>query len=242
MRRRRILVGCGTVLSALLAGCGGGGDGGGSSGETSEPTPEPTPTEQEVSLEGDSDGSASTPEPTPEPTPTTAPTDTPEPTATPTATPTPTPAGNVHSVGEQFTVGAGDDAITYRIEEFYRSPEIGNPASRATAQGTFLVVVFEMRNPQEDRITVPREDFRARSDRTWHQYHQDGTTKIASDDRVDYPSFANQSVRSGGSLTGAVAFDVNPDDSYRLWITPAGSADTPEHFVPVGDISSVREL
>jgi hypothetical protein len=223
----------------MLAGCGGGG-GGDSGEETPDPTPEPTPTEQEVSLEGGGDGSASTPEPTPEPTPT--PTATPEETATPTATPTPTPAGNVHSPGEQFTVGEGENAITYRIDEFYRTPEIGNPASRATAQGTFLVVVFEMGNPQEERITVPREDFRVQSDRTWHQYHQDGTTKIASDSRINYPSFANQSVRSGGSLTGAVAFDVNPDDAYRLWITPAGGADTPEHFVPIGDVSSVQEL
>jgi hypothetical protein len=232
MRRRRILLGCSTVLAGMLAGCGG--DGGDDSGETPAPTPEPTPTPQEVSLGGGSGSS--------EPTPTATPTATPQSTATPTATPTPTPSGNVHSLGEEFTVGEGDNAVTYRILEFYRSDALGNQASRATADGTFLVVVLELTNPRRERITVPREDFRVQSDRTWHQIHRDGTVKIASDPRISERSLADQAVRSGATMTGAVAFDVDPDDAYRLWITPAGGPDTPEHFVSVGDISSVPEL
>lgn len=242
MRRRSVLTGCSTVLAGLLAGCGGGGGGGGgdgeSGGETSASAPESTPTEQEVSLEGGSsnDGSSAA-------TPTEAPTATVEPTDAPaTATPTPTRSGNVHQTGDRFTVGEGDNAITYRIIEFHRTAELGNRASRATADGTFLIVTLEITNPQDGRVTLPREDFRARSDRTWHQMHRDGTEKIAIDDRIDERSLWNQAVQSGGSMVGAVAFDTDPNSSYRLWLTPAGGPDTPEHFVPVGDISSVQEL
>lgn len=235
MKRRRVLIGCSTVLAGVLAGCGGDG---GSNGSTPTATPESTPTAQEISLEDGSSGSESTSTETP----TATATATETPAETPTATVTPTPFGNTHAVEQQFTVGEGDNAITYRILEYYRTPELGNPASRATADGTFLIVVLELTNPQDRRITVPREDFRVRSAQTWHQYHRDGTEKIDSDDRIEQQSLANQAVRSGRSITGAVAFDVDPDSSYEMWITPAGGPDTPEHFVPIGEISSIPEL
>jgi hypothetical protein len=231
MKRRRVLIGCSTVLAGVLAGCG---SDGGSDEATPTETPESTPTEQEVSLEDGSSGA--TPTDTPTATPTETPTDTPTPTATP------TPARNTHALEEQFTVGEDDNAVTYRILEFYRADELGNPASKATAEGTFLIVVLELTNPQDDKIVLPKEDFRARSPQTWYQYHRNGTQQIAFDDRIDERSLANTAVRSGRSVTGAVAFDVNPERSYELWITPAGGPDTPEHFVPVGEIPSVREL
>ncbi len=231
MKRRRILIGCSTVLAGVLAGCGGDG---GSNETTPTQTPESTPTEQEISLEDGSSGS--TPTDTPTATPTETPTDTPTPTASP------TPAGFRHELDEQFTVGESDNAVTYRILEFYRADDLGNPASRAVADGTFLIVALELTNPQDDRIVLPKDDFRARSPQTWHQYNRDGTERIAVDDRIDEQSLANTAVRSGRSVTGAVAFDVDPEDPYELWITPAGGPDTPAHFVFVGDISEVQEL
>lgn len=238
MRRRKILVGCGTVLAGLLAGCGGDGSSD-SETPTSTPTADSTPTPNEVAIEDGSSGS-DTPSPTETPTETQTPSDSPTPTQEPTATPT--PSGNLYDLGERFTVGEGDNAIAYRIIEFYRSDMLGNAASRETADGTFLVVVLELTNPRDSRVTIPRGDFRVKSDDTWHQLDTGGSEKIGSDGRIDQEPLINQSVRSGKSITGAVAFDVNPNSSYRLWITPEGSEDTPEFFVPVGDISSVPEL
>lgn len=231
MKRRRVLIGCSTVLAGALAGCG---SDGGSDEPTPTETPESTPTQQEISLEDGSSGS------TPTETPTATPTETPADTPTPTATPA--PAGNTHALEEQFTVGEDDNAVTYRILDFYRADDLGNAASKVTADGTFLIVVLEITNPQDSQIVLPREDFRARSSRTWHQYHRNATEQIAFDDRIDEQSLANTGIRSGRSVTGAVAFDVDPDSSYELWITPAGGPDTPEHFVPVGEIPAVQEL
>lgn len=236
MHRRRLLLGCGAFLSGTLAGCLG--DSGSDSDPGSEdgtPTAAPTPTAKEVSLE---DGGTNTETPTATPTPT--PTDTP--TQTPTATPTPTAAGITHEIGERFTVGDGDEAVTYRLIEFSKTDRIGNAASVSSADGIFLIVVVEITNPQDDIITLPRNEFRTRSPNTWHQYDRSGSTNIDSDDRIDEPSLVNTSIRSGATKRGAVAFDVRPGDSYRMWILPTGSADTPEHFVDIGPISAVPEL
>jgi len=234
MHRRRLIMGCGALLSGTLAGCLGGS---GSDEET--PTATATPTAKEVSLE-DGGTNTETPTPTPTATPTATPTETA--TATPTATPTPTAAGITHEIGERFTVGEGENAVTYRLIEFWRADEIGNSFSKSTADGTFLVVVVEVTNPQSEIITLPRNEFRTRSPNTWHKYNEDASTNINGDDRLDEPPLVNTSIQSGASERGAVAFDVNPDDSYRMWIFPTGAASTPEHYVNIGPISSVDAL
>ncbi len=233
MHRRRLLIGCGTLLSGTMAGCLGGSDSG---GDTPTPTPTDTPVEKEVSLE---DGS-SKPTATPTETPTATPTETP--TATPTETPTPTAAGITHEVNTRFTVGEGQNAIRYRVIEYFRADVIGSQANRETASGTFLVVVVEVTNPQDSLIGLPRNEFRVRSAGTWHKYRQDASEKIDSDSRIEARPLVNASIRSGATVTGAVAYDVDPDDSYRMWIFPTGDANTPDHFVPIGAISDVRRL
>lgn len=232
MKRRRVLIGSSTVLSGLVAGCLSG------SGEESTPTPTPeeTPTPKDVDVvEGP------TPTSTPTPTPTPAPTPTETPTPAPTPTPSPTPAGTVHEIDTRFTVGEGRNAITYRILRYYRTDKIGNAARLETADGTFLVVVLEITNPQNRIIAIPRDDFRVRSSQTWHKYDDDASTAISNDDRFDIGSIVHESIRSGQSLVGAAAFDVDPDSSYRVWITPIEGDET-DHFVPVGRISTVRQV
>ncbi|PSQ56730.1 MAG: hypothetical protein BRD23_09220 [Halobacteriales archaeon SW_9_67_25] len=232
MHRRRLLRGCGLLLSGMLAGCRGD-----SGSEDGTPTATPTPTAKEVSLE---DGGTDTDTPSPTPTPT----ETPPPTPTPTETPPPTPtaAGITHEIGERFTVGEGEDAVTYRLIEFARADRLGSEFNNSTADGTFLVVTVEVTNPQEDIITLPRNEFRTRSPSTWHKFDRDASEDIESDDRIDEPPLVNTSIRSGASERGAVAFDVNPGDSYRMWVFPTGPANTPEHFLEIGPISAVREL
>jgi len=228
MERRRLLLGGGALLAGIVPGCAGG-----DSGETPTPTEETTPTEVEVTIEG-SFPETETPSPTP--------TATATPADTPTASPTPTAAGITHDINTRFTVGDSGEAIGYRIVEYARTDRLGNQASLEEANGTFLVVVLEVTNPQDELIVLPRNEFRVRSPQTWHKYDTDGSVKIDSDSRIDRRSLVNASIRSGSSRTGAVAFDVDPDSSYRVWIFPTGDEDTPEHFVPVGDISAVPRL
>jgi len=232
MNRRKVLLGCSAVLTGLMAGCG-------STSSSDEPTPTETPTgtptPKEISLGTPAPGE-NTPTETPEPTPT------PTPTPEPTPTPTPTPAGEIHDVGEQFTVGSDSEAIIYRIEEFARAEELGSVMNPATADGTFLVVTLDLTNPRDERLGFPTRRFRARSPATWHTLNRDATDAIGPDDRIDVKPFTDRFVPSGETRTGAVAFDVDPENPYRLWILPTGDSDGEEHFVPIGDISSVEEL
>lgn len=223
MQRRKLLSGCGIVLAGVLAGCGGGSDGdGGDSTPTSTPESE-TPTET----------------PMQEATETEAPTDTPAETATPTAEPT---DEFTHEMGEEFTVGEGDNAVTYRIVDLFRTDKIGSGASNTEANRTFLIVVLDLTNPRNSELPFPRGNFRVQTEGSWRRFDREGTEKINADERLNVDQIGDSTLPSGETATGAVAFDVDPDSSYRIWITPTGDAETPEHFVSVGEISSVEEL
>jgi hypothetical protein len=227
MNRRDLLLGCGTFLTGLVTGLlvSPGGSGGADGGSTpATPTPQSTPRQT----------ATPTPEPTPRPTPT----------ATPTPEPTPTPAGEVHRLGEQFTVGSGGRAITYRITGLYTASEIGGEMTRITAEGTFLVVVVELTNPREEIISIPQDDFRIRSPalNDWFRFSEDAGRRIDNDDRIDAESLLSTGVRSNESVTGAVAFDLPPGTDYRVWITPDGGPDEPEHFVMIGDLEGLPTL
>jgi hypothetical protein len=199
-----------------------------------EPTPTPSPTP------------ASTPAPTPTPTDTPAPTPSPTPAPTPTDTPAPTPTpdqrGITHEVGSQFTVGEAGHAITYRPVAFYRSEDVGGPAQRVTAEGTFLVVVVEVTNPQSEVVALPRGYFRLRCGSATPRFEPAASEALNTDDRLDARSLADHPISAGETITGAVAFDVAPDASCRLWILPTERPLTPQHFVPIGDVSSVERL
>ncbi len=222
MKRRQVVIGCGTFLAGTVTG---------------------------LSLDragqvGLTEGSGTTPTDTPAETPTPAPTDTPAETPTPTPTDTPTPSqGITHELGEQFTVGEGDDAITYRVIEFYRAEELGDIASTVTADGVYLLVVVELTNPQDGVVTLPQE-FRvlSRELNKWFKFDQTGSEHVDNDDRIDEAAIVTQGTRSGNSTRGAVAFDVPLDASYRVMVVPTGEPDEPEHYVQIGELSSVPEL
>lgn len=223
MQRRKLLSGCGIVLAGVLAGCGGGSDGdGGDSTPTSTPESEaPTETPMQGATE------------------TEAPTDTPAQTATPTEEPT---DEFTHDIGEEFTVGEGGNAVTYEIIELFRTDRIGSSANNTEADRTFLIVVLDLTNPQSESLPFPRGEFRVQTEGSWRRFDREGTEKINADERLNVDQIGDSTLNSGETRTGAVAFDVDPDSSYRIWITPTGDAETPEHFVPVGEISSVEEL
>ncbi|WP_049937528.1 DUF4352 domain-containing protein [Haloplanus natans] len=226
MERRHVLTACGTVLTGMLAGCGGGG-GDATATETAEPTAtetaEPTATE--------------TAEPTA--------TETAEPTATETAEPTTTaaagPDGPTHDIGESFTVGSGDEAIGYRIAELFRADRIGSSANNSTADGTYLIVILELSNPRDEPISFPNNSFLVWNEEQILYFDDEATPKIGDDDRLDVTPIGTATVLAGSSKTGAVVFDVDPDRSYWIRVNPTGdSGET--HYVPVGSVSGVEEL
>ncbi len=223
MYRRSVLVGASTVLTTALAGCGGDGGDGATPAETA------TPTETEMSAQTE----------------TATPTETEMSAQTETATRTPTPEAaseNIHEIGEEFTVGEEGNEITYRILELARADQLGGQVNFSEADGTFLIVTLEFTNPQDEPVEFPQLDFRLQSADAWQRFDTGASQKINSDERLDVEYIGDSTFTAGRSTVGAVAFDVDPDLTYRLWITPAGDATTPEHFVPLGDLSSVEEL
>lgn len=234
MRRRMLLAGLSTALAGAIAGCGGGGDGGesdGGSGDGETPDSEtetatPTPAETEMATE------------------------TPTPAETETPTETPTPASDddggtsfTHEVGEEFTVGESGNRVTYRIIEFARADEIGSQVNFAEADGTYLIITLEVTNPRDEALEFPRLDFRLLTDDgAWQRFDRESSQKVNSDDRIDVEYIGDATLEPGASALGAVAFDIDPEKTQRIWITPTGDPETPEHFLPVGDISEIEEL
>jgi hypothetical protein len=214
MKRRELLAASGTVLTGLVAGCSGG-----SSGGTSTETETATATE----------------------TPTATPTATETPTSTPTQTAVPTPTAPTHALDEEFTVGEQEHAITYRVQGFYRADRIGNSASFADADGTYLIVVLTLSNPRDQPISYPTNHVRANSENPFQYFDERATEKIASDERINVPPIATSTILPGKSKTGAVAFDVASTGTYRLEISPT-NAKEPMHRIDVGPISDVEKL
>lgn len=217
MERRKLLTVCGAVAAGAFAGCsgsGGGGDATGTATATSEPTATATATE----------------------TATATPTETPESTATPTET----PSGPTHALDESFTVGTGQP-LDYRLIEFYRADEIGSSANNAIADGTYLIIVLELGNPQDDATSFPRNEFIIGNEQQIRYVDDEATPKIGDDDRIDVDPIDTATVLSGSSKTGAVVFDVDPDRSYRVRILPTGD-DGETHYVDVGPVSEIQEL
>jgi hypothetical protein len=221
MERRKVLTACGTVLTGMLAGCGGGG---GDATPTGTATPAATDTEA----------------------PTATATETPEPTATDTEAPTATeaasgPDGPTHEVGESFTVGSGNEAVGYRIVDLYRADRIGSTANNSTADGTYLIVILELSNPRDSSLSFPNNSFLAWNEEQILYLDDEATPQIGDDDRIDVQPLGTATVTSGNTKTGAVAFDVDPDRNYWIRISPTGdSGET--HYVPVGLASEVQEL
>ncbi|RMB13521.1 uncharacterized protein DUF4352 [Haloplanus aerogenes] len=211
----------------MIAGCSGGG------GEEATPTGTAAPTATETAT--------ATATATAEPTATE--TETAEPTATETATATPTPGpdGPTHDLDESFTIGSGNEAIGYRIIDFYAADEIGSSANNDAADGTFLIVVLELSNPRDNAVSFPNNNFLAWNEEQIRYIDDDATPKIGDDDRIDVEPIGTTTVLAGRSKTGAVVFDLDTDQTYWLRINPTGdSGET--HYVRVGSMSEIQRL
>ncbi len=237
--RRKVLAVGGAFVAGLLAGFAGGfwlGNGDDNSGtNASTPTPTATPTPR----------ATATPSPTPTETPTSTETPTPTPTETPSPTETPTPSlpGITHDLGEQFTVGDGGNAVTYRVLELYRADGLGRAGSRLSAQDIYVIVVLEVTNPQDDIIALP-EEFRIWNPdaNRWYRFDQAGSGRIDEDERIDEQPLINESIQSGETVRGAIVYDVPSEGRIHVFVEPTGEADEPRHYVRIGEMSSVQRL
>ena len=218
MQRRRVLGICGTLTAGLLAGCGGGG---------SESTPTGTATDTETA--------------TATATATAEPTETATATAEPTETAASGPGGPTHALEESFVVGTEGNRIRYRIIDFFRADSVGSSANPATADGTFLIVLLEFENPQDDTTTFPQNSFLATNEDQIRYFDDRGTTNIGDDDRIDAQPVAATTLSAGQSAAGAVVFDLDPDRSYWLEIRPTGDAGE-THYVEIGPVSEIQTL
>lgn len=223
MERRNVLTACGTVLTGILAGCGGGG---GDATPTETGTADSTATETEAPTATETEG--------------------PDPTATETDAPTATETassldGPTHEVGESFTVGSGNEAIGYRIVEFFRADRVGSSANNSTAEGTYLIVVLDLSNPRDSVLSFPNNNFLAWNEEQILYLSDEATPQIDDDDRINVQPLGTATVLSGNTKTGAVVFDVDPDRNYWIRVTPTGDPGE-THYVPVGLPSEVQEL
>ena len=219
MERRKMLTACGTVFTGLLAGCSGGGgedgDGDGDATPTATATTEPTATETDA--------------------PTATATEAPEPTETPAS------GGPTHGLDERFTVGSGENAIDYRIIDFYRTDRIGSSANNRTADGTYLLILLEFYNPQNDATTFPRNQFIVGNEEQIRYVDEDATPLVSDDDRIDTDPLLNATVLAGSSKVGAVVFDLDPHRSYRIRFLPTGG-EGETHYLDIGTISDIQPL
>lgn len=212
MKRRPLLVTCGTALAAGLAGCSGGGSGG-EGAETDEPTDTETPTATA--------------------------TDTPTP--TPTTTATPGPSVVTESLGQAFTVGEGDRVVGYTVRRLLRAQALG-PTQNEEANDTFLIGILTVENPQSRTIDVPVGNVRLRASGVVKNVDLAASEALGGDRRIDVAPIASASIPAGESVTGAIVYDAPTGNDYRIEFTPIDGAGGRPHVVPVGDIADLDPL
>ena len=207
-----MLVAGGTVLTASLAGCSGGGGDDGDQG-TDEPTDTDTATATETATD----------------------------TATATETATPEPSAVTESLGQAFTVGEGDHAVGYTFQQLRRAQALG-PTQNEEANDTFLIVILTVENPQSRTIDVPVGNLKLRAPGTIKNVDLAASEALGGDRRIDVDSIASASIPAGQSVTGAIVYDAPTGNDYRIEITPLDGADGETHVLPVGDIADLDAL
>ena len=170
-------------------------------------------------------------------------TEAPTATETPTATPTETPEPSIvtESLGGAFTVGEGDRAVGFTVQDLLRAQALG-PTQNEEATDTYLVVVLTVENPQSRTIDVPVGNVRLRASGTVKNVDLNASEALGEDRRVDIDSIATASVPAGESVTGGVVYDAPAGNDYRIEFTPLDGAEGRPHEVPVGDVADLDAI
>ncbi len=189
-------------MVGALAGCSGGGGGGGDETPTATATDTATPTATATD------------------------------TATPTATPTSTPSVASASAGETFTVGEGEAALRFTVQQLLQAQGLG-PTQSEQAQNTFLLVVMTVENPGSSATDVPADQMKLRASGIIKNVDVSASEAVSEDRRLEVDGISQATIPPDDQVTGAVVFDAPTGNDYRLEISPVGDGRT--YAVPVGD-------
>lgn len=134
-----------------------------------------------------------------------------EPTESPTATPEPS-----LGIGDSFQVGDGDKKMEYTVNSFNFADKIESEYSTKEPSGVYAFVEITMKNVGKESISLTSnafkllspEDAEYEADIEGMTYHEDG--------------LSIEQMHPDLSKSGVLVFDVAPDKSYRLQVSPAG--------------------
>jgi hypothetical protein len=207
MDRRKILTGIGTVGIAAVAGCSSSDDGSteSSGGDGSSGTEESSGDDGSSETEESSEDEGGTPD------------------------------ERIHQIGETFTVGEGDRAIEYTVNDITSANQLGNEFSSAEANGVFVIIILSLTNKSSESFTITSNNYTIIAGEDRNVYEAAGfeaRTALDTDERFDVESLSFEQLNPELSTEGALIFDVPQGLPYAFSIEPAGFLDTSEpHYV-----------
>lgn len=209
MERRKILTGIGTVGMATVAGCSSSDDGSTeSSGDDGSSEAEETGGDDggsETEESGGNDESSETEE-----------------------------SSNLeertHQIGETFTVGEGDRAIEYTVNDMVYANQLGNEFSSVEANGLFHIIILSLTNKSDESFTVTSDNYElvTGEGNVYEAAGFEARTALDTDERIDVESLSFEQLNPELSTEGAVIFDAPEDAQFVFRIQPAGFLDTSE--------------
>lgn len=147
-----------------------------------------------------------------------------------------------HEVGEQFTVGDGDQAIEYEVEEAYADEVIGGDMINAESDGIFLVVELSITNRGSETFSITGDLFKAVNSEGDTYDVSSSDTFISADDNIDGEPILYEDIQPNVETDGALAFDVPYESNIGLLIEPAGFWSTAsDHYVGIGNMPAQSE-
>jgi hypothetical protein len=140
-------------------------------------------------------------------------------------------------VGESFVVGSGDKKLRYTVTDWKTLDSVGGEFTKTTPTGTYLVVVFEVKNVGQESVNLRSGMYKGidSQDRT---FSTDSEAMIAgSKDQLGAEPVSYDQINPGLSRNAAVVFDVGSGE-YRMMFSPAGVfSGANDHFVTLGKVS-----
>jgi hypothetical protein len=147
-----------------------------------------------------------------------------------------------HDVGERFTVGDGDQAVEYVVEEVYADEVIGGEYVNTKSDGIFLVVELSITNRGNETFSIGSDLFRAVNGQGDTYDVVSGNSFIAADDSIDGEPILFEEIQPDVETSGALAFDVPYGAAIAMIIEPAGFWSTgSDHLIDFGNMPTRDE-
>lgn len=144
----------------------------------------------------------------------------------------------MHEMGEAFTVGSGDSAVRYNVEEATTADRIGGQTLGVEADGSFVVVTLEVENTGTEPFIATTEHLKLVS--TGGRTYSTATEAelyIEQDSRYDAGSMSFEELQPGLSIRRNLVYDVPNGQPYGLQVEGTSMFSTAEpHYVPLGEV------